>query len=480
MIGGTEAAKSTQYLIHSRKMTKKLFIKTFGCQMNDYDSRRIVDLLAQSHGMEKTDDAQSADVLLLNTCSVREKAQEKVFSQLGRWRELKDSRPQLVIGVGGCVASQEGEAILSRAPYVDLVFGPQTYHRLPSMYDALMSERQSRVDVSFPEIEKFDHLPPPQSDGCRAFVSVMEGCSKYCTFCVVPYTRGEEFSRPFDDVITEIYELAEQGVKEVTLLGQNVNAYAGARHGGGKVGFAELVRYSTAVEGIERLRYTTSHPIDFDQDLIDVYADVPELVSHLHLPVQSGSDRILRLMKRGYTVADYEQIIRQVKLQRPGLSVSTDFIVGFPGETDDDFDQTLDLVDRVGFDQSYSFVYSARPGTPAAVLTDELSAEVKQQRLIRLQERIRQFASSISQQMIGTLQRVLVDGLSRKDPQQLSGRTDNNRVVNFLSSSQCENQFVDIMITEALPNSLRGHRVEDTSHNSAIMRTGQTRASNAA
>ena len=480
MIGGTEAAKSTQYLIDSRKMTKKLFIKTFGCQMNDYDSRRIVDLLAESHGMEKTDDAQSADVLLLNTCSVREKAQEKVFSQLGRWRELKDSRPQLVIGVGGCVASQEGEAILNRAPYVDLVFGPQTYHRLPSMYDALMSERQGRVDVSFPEIEKFDYLPPPQSDGCRAFVSVMEGCSKYCTFCVVPYTRGEEFSRPFDDVITEIYELAEQGVKEVTLLGQNVNAYAGARHGGGKVGFAELVRYSTAVEGIERLRYTTSHPIDFDQDLIDVYADVPELVSHLHLPVQSGSDRILRLMKRGYTVADYEQIIRQVKLQRPGLVVSTDFIVGFPGETDDDFDQTMDLVDRVGFDQSYSFVYSARPGTPAAVLTDELSAEVKQQRLIRLQERIRQFASSISQQMIGTIQRVLVDGPSRKDPQQLSGRTDNNRVVNFLGSSQCKNQFVDIMITEALPNSLRGHRVEDTSKNSAIMRTGQTRASNAA
>jgi len=459
---------------------KKLFIKTFGCQMNDYDSRRIADLLAQSHGMEKTDDAQSADVLLLNTCSVREKAQEKVFSQLGRWRELKDSRPQLVIGVGGCVASQEGEAILSRAPYVDLVFGPQTYHRLPSMYDALMSERQSRVDVSFPEIEKFDHLPPPQSDGCRAFVSVMEGCSKYCTFCVVPYTRGEEFSRPFDDVITEIYELAEQGVKEVTLLGQNVNAYAGARHGGGKVGFAELVRYSTAVEGIERLRYTTSHPIDFDQDLIDVYADVPELVSHLHLPVQSGSDRILRLMKRGYTVADYEQIIRQVKLQRPGLSVSTDFIVGFPGETDDDFDQTMDLVDRVGFDQSYSFVYSARPGTPAAVLTDELSAEVKQQRLIRLQERIRQFANSISQQMIGTIQRVLVDGPSRKDPRQLSGRTDNNRVVNFLGSSQCKNQFVDIMITEALPNSLRGHRAEDTPKNSAIMRTGQTRASNVA
>ena len=480
MIGGTEAAKPTQYLIHSRKMTKKLFIKTFGCQMNDYDSRRIVDLLAQSHGMEKTDDAQSADVLLLNTCSVREKAQEKVFSQLGRWRELKDSRPQLVIGVGGCVASQEGEAILNRAPYVDLVFGPQTYHRLPSMYDALMLERQGRVDISFPEIEKFDYLPPPQSDGCRAFVSVMEGCSKYCTFCVVPYTRGEEFSRPFDDVITEIYELAEQGVKEVTLLGQNVNAYAGARHGGGKVGFAELVRYSTAVEGIERLRYTTSHPIDFDQDLIDVYADVPELVSHLHLPVQSGSDRILRLMKRGYTVADYEQIIRQVKLQRPGLVVSTDFIVGFPGETDDDFDQTMDLVDRVGFDQSYSFVYSARPGTPAAVLTDELSAEVKQQRLIRLQERIRQFASSISQQMIGTIQRVLVDGPSRKDPQQLSGRTDNNRVVNFLGSSQCKNQFVDIMITEALPNSLRGHRAEDTPKNSAIMRTGQTRASNVA
>ena len=448
--------------------------------MNDYDSRRITDLLAQSHGMEKTNDSQSADVLLLNTCSVREKAQEKVFSQLGRWRELKESRPQLVIGVGGCVASQEGEAILNRAPYVDLVFGPQTYHRLPSMYDKLMSERQGRVDVSFPEIEKFDHLPPPQSDGCRAFVSVMEGCSKYCTFCVVPYTRGEEFSRPFDDVITEIYELAEQGVKEVTLLGQNVNAYAGARHGGGKVGFAELVRYSAAVEGIERLRYTTSHPIDFDQDLIDVYADVPELVSHLHLPVQSGSDRILRLMKRGYTVAEYEQIIRQVKLKRPGLAVSTDFIVGFPGETDDDFNQTIELVDRVGFDQSYSFVYSARPGTPAAALPDELSAEVKQQRLIRLQERIRQFASSISRQMIGTTQRVLVDGPSRKNPQQLSGRTDNNRVVNFSGSSQCENQFVDITVTEALPNSLRGYRIDDASQNSAIMRIGQTRASNAA
>ena len=348
------------------------------------------------------------------------------------------------------------------------------------MYDALISGQQGGVDGSCAEIEKFDHLPRAERDGCRAFVSVMEGCSKYCTFCVVPYTRGEDFSRPFDDVITEIYELADQRVKEVTLLGQNVNAYAGARHGGGKVGFAELVRYSTAVEGIERLRYTTSHPIDFDQDLIDVYADVPELVSHLHLPVQSGSDRILSLMKRWYTVANYEQIIRQVKLKRPGLVVSTDFIVGFPGETDDDFDQTLELVDRVGFDQSYSFVYSTRPGTPAAVLPDELSAEVKQQRLIRLQERIRQFASSISQQMIGTTQRVLVDGPSKKDPQQLSGRTDNNRVVNFLGSSQCENQFVDITVTEALPNSLRGYRIEDTSQNSAIMRTGQTRASNAA
>ena len=437
--------------------------------MNDYDSRRIAHLLGESHGMVTTDNANDADMLLLNTCSVREKAQEKVFSQLGRWREWKETRPELMIGVGGCVASQEGEAILKRAPYVDLVFGPQTYHRLPAMVDQLLSSRCGVVDVSFPEIEKFDSLPAPWADGARALVSIMEGCSKYCSFCVVPYTRGEEFSRPFDDVITEIYELAEQGVREVTLLGQNVNAYSGARHDGGVMTFAELVRYAAAIEGIDRLRYTTSHPIDFDQTLIDAYAEVPELVSHLHLPVQSGSDRILSLMKRGYSVAEYEDIVQRVRQRRTDLVLSSDFIIGFPGETDDDFEQTMALIERIGFDQSFSFVYSPRPGTPAALLPDETPSEVKQARLSRLQARINSMSADISAKMIGTVQRVLVDGPSRRQPTQMSGRTDNNRVVNFSGIAESRNRFVNVRITEALPHSLRGGLVLDENLNSDMM-----------
>ncbi|MEC9328858.1 MAG: tRNA (N6-isopentenyl adenosine(37)-C2)-methylthiotransferase MiaB, partial [Pseudomonadota bacterium] len=419
--------------------------------------------------MVTTDNANDADMLLLNTCSVREKAQEKVFSQLGRWREWKETRPELMIGVGGCVASQEGEAILKRAPYVDLVFGPQTYHRLPAMVDQLLSSRCGVVDVSFPEIEKFDSLPAPWADGARALVSIMEGCSKYCSFCVVPYTRGEEFSRPFDDVITEIYELAEQGVREVTLLGQNVNAYSGARHDGGVMTFAELVRYAAAIEGIDRLRYTTSHPIDFDQTLIDAYAEVPELVSHLHLPVQSGSDRILSLMKRGYSVAQYEDIVQRVRQRRTDLVLSSDFIIGFPGETDDDFEETMALIERIGFDQSFSFVYSPRPGTPAALLPDETPSEVKQARLSRLQARINSMSADISAKMIGTVQRVLVDGPSRRQPTQMSGRTDNNRVVNFSGIAESRNRFVNVRITEALPHSLRGGLVLDENLNSDMM-----------
>ena len=444
--------------------------------MNDYDSRRIAHLLGESHGMVTTGNANDADMLLLNTCSVREKAQEKVFSQLGRWREWKETRPELMIGVGGCVASQEGEAILKRAPYVDLVFGPQTYHRLPAMVDQLLSTRCGVVDVSFPEIEKFDSLPAPRADGARALVSVMEGCSKYCSFCVVPYTRGEEFSRPFDDVITEVYELAEQGAREVTLLGQNVNAYSGARHDGGVITFAELVRYAAAIEGIDRLRYTTSHPIDFDQNLIDAYAEVPELVSHLHLPVQSGSDRILSLMKRGYSVAEYEDIVQRVRQRRTDLVLSSDFIIGFPGETDDDFEQTMALIERIGFDQSFSFIYSPRPGTPAALLPDETPSEVKQARLSRLQARINSMSADISAKMIGTVQRVLVDGPSRRQPTQMSGRTDNNRVVNFSGVAESRNRFVNVRITEALPHSLRGGLVIDENLNSDMMGGDSTAA----
>ena len=440
-------------------MVGKLHIRTFGCQMNEYDTAKMADLLGASHGLTPTDNPEEAEVLLLNTCSVREKAQEKVFSQLGMWRELKQAQPNVIIGVGGCVASQEGEAILKRAPYVDLVFGPQTLHRLPQMIDEVKRQRAAVVDISFPEIEKFDHLPAPQSDGPSAFVSIMEGCSKYCTFCVVPYTRGEEFSRPFDDIIAEVVELADQGVREITLLGQNVNAYRGEMHDGGLADLALLITYVAAIDGIDRIRYTTSHPLEMSDSLIQVHAEVPELVGHLHLPVQSGSDRILALMKRKHTALEYQATIRKLREVRPNISISSDFIVGFPGETDADFEATMDLIAEVGFDHSFSFVYSPRPGTPAATLPDDVPLEVKKQRLALLQQRINQQAQAISRHMVGTTQRVLVSGLSRKDSGQLSGRTENNRVVNFKGESVLIGEFVDVVITEALPNSLRGELV---------------------
>ena len=445
-------------------MSGKLHIRTFGCQMNEYDTARMADLLAASHGLALTDDPAEADVLLLNTCSVREKAQEKVFSQLGMWRELKAARPDLVIGVGGCVASQEGEAILARAPYVDLVFGPQTLHRLPQMLDDVRRARGSVVDVSFPEIEKFDHLPEARVDGPSAYVSVMEGCSKYCTFCVVPYTRGEEFSRPLDDVIAEVAALAEQGVREVTLLGQNVNAYRGEMHDGGQADLGLLIHYVAAIDGIDRIRYTTSHPLEMSDGLIRAHAEVPELVGHLHLPVQSGSDRILALMKRKHTVLEYKAIVRRLREARPDIHLSSDFIVGFPGETEADFQATLDLVAEVGFDHSYSFIYSPRPGTPAALLPDDVPLEVKKERLARLQQLLQTQAQRYSRQRVGTVQRVLVSGPSRKDPGQLAGRTECNRVVNFEGETDRIGTFVDVMITEALPNSLRGELVRQTQH----------------
>ncbi|HEB59382.1 MAG TPA: tRNA (N6-isopentenyl adenosine(37)-C2)-methylthiotransferase MiaB [Gammaproteobacteria bacterium] len=440
-------------------MTRKLFIKTFGCQMNEYDSSKMADLLAEADDLVLTEEADEADVLLLNTCSVREKAQEKVFSQLGRWREIKARRPGVIIGVGGCVASQEGDAILARAPFVDLVFGPQTLHRLPAMIAAARAEHRAVVDVSFPEIEKFDRLPAPRVDGATAFVSIMEGCSKYCTFCVVPYTRGEEFSRPFDDVLAEVAELAAQGVREVTLLGQNVNAYRGLMHDGDSADLALLIHYVAAIDGIERIRYTTSHPNEMNDALIQAYAEVPALVGHLHLPVQSGSDRILALMKRNHMVLEYRQTIRRLREARPGMSISSDFIVGFPGETEADFQATLDLVAEIGFDHSFSFIYSPRPGTPASSLPDDVPLEVKKQRLAILQARLSQQAAEISQAMVGTTQRVLVEGPSRKDSTVLAGRTENNRVVNFRASPRLIGDFVDIVITEALPNSLRGEPV---------------------
>ena len=452
-------------------MSRKLFIKTYGCQMNEYDSERIADLMVVSKDMVLTDSAENADVLFLNTCSVREKAQEKVFSQLGRWREWKTKRPKLVIGVGGCVASQEGEQILRRAPYVDVVFGPQTYHRLPAMLDAIEETQAPCVDTSFPEIEKFDELVPPHSKGPKAYVSVMEGCSKYCTFCVVPYTRGEEFSRPFDDVITEIYELAEQGVREVTLLGQNVNAYRGVRHRGEKMNFADLLSYVAAVPGVERLRYTTSHPVDFSDSLIEVYKYLPELVSHLHLPVQSGSDRILEAMKRKYTVDQFESIVDRIRDIRPELSLSSDFIVGFPGETESDFNSTLSLIERVKFDNSFSFIYSARPGTPAASIDEHLTLKQKKERLSQLQCLIDRQAKEISTAMVGSSQTVLVDGVSRKNAGLLSGRTENNRVVNFACNEAKIGEFIDIIITESLPNSLRGVVAGSKSPSSAIIPT---------
>lgn len=444
-------------------MTQKLYIETFGCQMNEYDTAKMRDVLRESHGLVPTDDPEAADVLLLNTCSIREKAQEKVFSQLGRWRPLKQRRPGLVIGVGGCVASQEGEALQRRAPYVDLVFGPQTLHRLPWLLDQVRTTKGLAIDVSFPEIEKFDSLPEPRADGPKAYVSVMEGCSKYCTFCVVPYTRGAELSRPLDDVVGEVASLADQGVREVNLLGQNVNAYRGRMGDGEIADFALLLHYIAAIEGIERIRFTTSHPIEFGDSLIDAFAQLPKLVDHLHLPVQSGSDRILGLMKRGYTRGDYIQKIRKLKAVRPNLSLSSDFIIGFPGETDEDFQDTMDLIETLRFDLSFSFIYSARPGTPAAEMRDTVPAETKRARLTLLQERIQQLATAVSHRMVGSRQTVLVEGHSRKNAAELCGRTENNRVVNFEGHPRWVGQLMDVLITESLPNSLRGRAVRGLS-----------------
>ena len=439
---------------------KKLYIKTHGCQMNEYDSSRMRDLLGESHNMITTDDPEEADVLLVNTCSIREKAQEKLFHQLGRWKKLKQKKPNLIIGVGGCVASQEGAAIAERAPFVDLIFGPQTLHRLPEMMDTPRGNGVVIVDISFPEIEKFDHLPQPEADGVSAFVSIMEGCSKYCSFCVVPYTRGEEVSRPATDVLAEIAHLASQDVREINLLGQNVNAYRAEDDDGQTIDLAELITYVAAIDGIDRIRYTTSHPVEFSDSLIDTYANVPELVSHIHLPVQSGSDRILMAMKRGHTVLEYKSKLRRLKKIRPDISFSSDFIIGFPGETDKDFEATMNLIQEMDFDMSFSFVYSSRPGTPAADLPDSTPESVKKQRLKILQDRITQQSQAISRRMVGNTERVLVSGYSKKDPGQLSGRTENNRVVNF----RCDNvdligKFADILIGEALPNSLRGELV---------------------
>ena len=438
-------------------MSKKLYIKTHGCQMNEYDSARMRDLLQVSHDMVTTDNPEEADVLLLNTCSIREKAQEKVFHQLGRWKHLKKNNPDLIIGVGGCVASQEGAEIGRRAPYVDLVFGPQTLHRLPEMMERRGPGGTIVVDISFPEIEKFDNLPEPKAEGPTAFVSIMEGCSKYCTFCVVPYTRGEEVSRPLDDVIAEIAHLAAGGVREVNLLGQNVNAYRGDSHDGEIVDFAELLHYVARIPGIDRIRYTTSHPVEFSDALIDAYAEIPQLVDHLHLPVQSGSDRILMAMKRGHTVLEYKSKIRRLRKIRPNISLSSDFIIGFPGETDADFAATMKLIEEIGFDSSFSFIFSARPGTPAAELPDNTDADTKKQRLQILQTRISQQAQEISRRMVGSNQSILVTGVSKKDPGQLQGRTENNRAVNFSATDQALiGQFVDVQIIDALPNSLRG------------------------
>ena len=444
-------------------MTQKLHIKTWGCQMNEYDSSKMADLLHSTHGLELTEVPEEADVLLLNTCSIREKAQEKVFHQLGRWKELKKNNPNLLIGVGGCVASQEGEHIRTRAPYVDIIFGPQTLHRLPEMINQIRGGKSSVVDISFPEIEKFDCLPEPRAEGPTAFVSIMEGCNKYCTYCVVPYTRGEEVSRPVDDILFEIAQLAAQGVREVNLLGQNVNAYRGPTFDGEICTFAELLRLVAAIDGIDRLRFTTSHPIEFTDDIIDVYRDTPELVSFLHLPVQSGSDRILTMMKRGHTALEYKSIIRKLKAVRPNIQISSDFIVGFPGETNEDFEQTMNLIAQVNFDMSFSFIYSARPGTPAADYPDDVTEDEKKQRLYLLQQRINNQATQFSRAMLGTEQRVLVEGPSKKDIMELTGRTETNRIVNFQGTPEMIGKFVDIKITDVFTNSLRGEvvRTED-------------------
>lgn len=425
--------------------------------MNEYDSDKMADLLDSTHGYSAAEEAEDADVILLNTCSIREKAQEKVFHQLGRWKNLKQHKPELIIGVGGCVASQEGDEIRKRAPFVDIVFGPQTLHRLPEMIAQIKGGERSVVDVSFPEIEKFDRLPEPRAEGPTAFVSIMEGCSKYCSFCVVPYTRGEEVSRPVDDVLLEVAQLAAQGVREVNLLGQNVNAYRGEQFDGAICRFAELLELVASIDGIDRIRYTTSHPVEFTDDIIAAYENIPELVDHLHLPVQSGSDRILNLMKRGHTALEYKSTIRKLKKVRPNLAMSSDFIVGFPGETDADFEATMDLISFVGYDLSFSFIYSARPGTPAADAVDDVSEDVKKQRLQILQQRINQNAQQIARNMLNTEQRILVEGPSKKDPSELSGRTENNRVVNFAGTPDMIGEFVDIEVTEVFSNSLRGN-----------------------
>ncbi len=437
-------------------MAGKLYIQTHGCQMNEYDSEKMADVLAHSHGLELTDRPEEADVILVNTCSIREKAQEKVFSQLGRWRPLKEARPEVVIGVAGCVASQEGEGIVRRAPYVDMVFGPQTIHRLPKLLEQARAGGDSAIDISFPEIEKFDHLPSPGAKGATAFVSIMEGCSKYCSFCVVPYTRGEEVSRPLDDVIAEVAELAGQGVCEINLLGQNVNAYRGPMHDGGTADLALLIRYVSHIEGIERIRFTTSHPVEFTDSLVEVFAEVPQLANYLHLPVQSGSDRVLSLMKRGHSILEYKQKIRRLRKVRPDIALSSDFIVGFPGETEHDFQQTLDLVRELEFDQSFSFIYSARPGTPAASFPDNVSLEEKKDRLKRLQDQLNQQAKAYAEAMVGTTQRVVVEGASKKDSGELAGRTENNRVVNFPGPPELIGRMTEVTITAALANSLRG------------------------
>ena len=441
-------------------MISRVFIQTHGCQMNEYDSDRMLDALRELHGAERTDDPEQADLLLLNTCSIREKAQEKVFSLLGRWRAIKERRPEVIIGVGGCVASQEGDALRERAPYVDLVFGPQTLHRLPAMVQAVRRERAPVVDISFPEIEKFDRLPEPKADGPTAFVSVMEGCSKYCSFCVVPYTRGDEISRPFDDVIAEVVALAAQGVKEINLLGQNVNAYRGAMHDGETADLALLIHYVAAVDGIERIRFTTSHPVEFSDSLIQAFADEPKLVSHLHLPVQSGSDRILAQMKRGHTVLEYKSKIRRLREARPDLDLSSDFIVGFPGETDADHAATMKLIEELHFDFSFSFIYSARPGTPAASLPDDVPMAVKKARLAELQALIEEYGRERNRSMVGNVEPVLVEGPAKRNPGELAGRTANNRIVNFAADASLIGQMVPVEITEALAHSLRGRVAE--------------------
>lgn len=453
-------------------MPGRLFVKTFGCQMNEYDSARMADVLREADGLEPTENPHDADVLLVNTCSVREKAQEKVFSLLGEWRRIKQRRPHIIIGVGGCVASQEGEGITARASWVDVVFGPQTLHRLPEMIRAVRTHGRAVVDVSFPEIEKFDRLPEPRAEGAAAFVSVMEGCSRYCTFCVVPYTRGEEVSRPFEQVMDEVSALAAQGVREVTLLGQNVNAYAGEMGDGSTADLATLIHYVAQLENIERIRFTTSHPAQFDDSLVEAFANVPKLAAHLHLPVQSGSDRILAQMKRGYTSLQYQQRIRRLREARADVCVSSDFIIGFPGETEHDFAATLRLVEEVGFDQSFSFIYSRRPGTPAATLPDDVPHAEKQRRLEILQQRISVNARQISERMVGSVQRVLVERPARRNPRQLAGRTENNRWINFEGPPGLVNHFVDVLVTEALKNSLRGRLVDSAASGEPLRASG--------